>query len=83
MKKFGFEGTGYAAIEHQGQVYLGTNNGLFIQKNNNEGHPNLSYELVPGSEGLVNGISVVNDQLILNHHRGAFVVNGEGANTNS
>lgn len=69
----GLEGTGYGAVLHDGDVYLGTNNGLFkCSTNLNDAH----YQLLPGSEGQVYNISVLNDDLILNHHRGAFQVVG-------
>lgn len=72
----GLEGTGYAACKHEGQIYLGTNNGLFIQeKGNSQFHPG-KYALVPGSEGQVYNFSVVEEDLILNHDKGGFLIEG-------
>ena len=66
----GLEGTGYIAARFKGDVFLGTNNGLFIQNSEN-GITN--YKLVPGSEGQVYNLSVIDDMLIVNHHFGAFL----------
>lgn len=70
----GLEGTGYAAIKYNDRTYLGTSNGLFTQMLFGKDTPYLYYELVPESEGQVYNFSMVADELILNHHRGAFVI---------
>ena len=70
----GLEGTGYAACSFGDEVYLGTSNGLFVGKNNPDQGLSASYELLPGSEGQVYNFSIVSDDLILNHNRGAFQI---------
>ncbi len=70
-EQVGFEGTGYAAACWKGQTYLGTNNGLFVLEDDH-------YRLVEGSEGQVYNLSIIADRLILNHHRGAFLVSPQG-----
>ena len=44
----------------------------YAQKPNNA----LHYEFIEGSEGQVYNFSQIEDELILNHHKGAFTVNG-------
>ncbi len=67
----GLEGTGYVAQIYKGIVYLGTNNGLFKRSNDSR----ISrYELVPGSEGQVYNLSIVDGMLIINHHFGAYIL---------
>lgn len=72
----GIEGTGYAAIKFDNQIYLGTNNGVFIQKKSNENSFNNSFKLVPKSKGQVYNFSEIENELILNHHQGAFKLKG-------
>lgn len=72
----GIEGTGYAAIRHDNQIYLGTNNGVFIQKYEKNNQANYPFEIIPGSEGQVYNFSEVENELILNHDRGAFKLKG-------
>lgn len=68
----GIEGTGYAAIKFKNQIYLGTNNGAFIQKKESKDPEDYPFEFVKGSEGQVYNFSPVGNSLILNHDRGAF-----------
>lgn len=72
----GVEGTGYAAHSFEDQIYLGTNNGVFTQNyNDNFTYPS-KYKFVFGSEGQVWNFSQINDELFLNHNKGAFKING-------
>jgi len=76
-EEVGVEGTGYAAIRYDNEIYLGTNNGVFIQKKEKnilEGYP---FKIIAGSEGQVYNFSEVGNKLILNHDRGAFDLEGE------
>ena len=68
----GVEGTGYCATNFKGRTYLGTNNGVFYVNNSAN---NDKFKLLEGSEGQVWGFSKIHDELILNHNKGAFVVN--------
>ncbi len=75
-EELGVQGTGYAAKKFNDQVYLGTSNGLFTQKSSSEDFSGKGYEIFPGSEGQVYNFSEVGNDLILNHHRGSFKING-------
>ncbi len=67
-ENLGLEGTGYAALTYNGVIFLGTSSGLFSL------NENKLYQLINQTEGLVNNISVVNGNLILSHHEGAFLI---------
>jgi len=67
------KGVGYAASYHQGRLYLGTSNGLYrhsVQTAENQ------FELIKGSEGQVWRLDTVFGQLLLGHHNGSYLVNG-------
>jgi len=73
-EEVGLEGTGYAACKFKDIVYLGTNNGLFVKKKNDNYHAGGKYEIIRGSEGQVYNFSIIGDELILNHNKGAFQI---------
>ena len=75
-EEVGVEGTGYAAYKYNDQIHLGTNNGVFIQKETGSNLQRYPFQLLTGSEGQVYNFSEVENRLILNHHRGAFELNG-------
>ncbi len=67
------EGTAYAMQEFEGNLYCGTNNGLFVMASNmSAGQRN--FELIPGTEGQVWSLQVIRGALIMGHHEGAFLV---------
>lgn len=70
------EGAGYTAQIHQDKLYLGTNNGLYSipwNQHNDPLHPK-SFSLVNNTKGQTWGLDVIDDQLILSHSDGAFIV---------
>ena len=72
-------GTGYCSQVFNGNIYLGTNQGLFVKTfryfNENTGE----FKLVKNTAGQVWSLSVFNNQLICSHNLGAFLVNGNVA----
>jgi len=77
-------GSGYSSIVFKDQLYLGTSNGLYKVKLDNG--RDLSYiksklELVNNTEGEVWNLSIVNDQLLMGHHTGAFLIKNNEAST--
>lgn len=72
----GIEGTGYAAFKYGNKIYLGTNNGLFVQDASGKDLFKNKYELIPGSEGQVYNLSLIDNELILSHNNGAFQIEG-------
>jgi len=72
--------TGYCCVIHDDILYLGTNQGLFA-KPFGPSSENYSekFEMVPGTEGQVWSLKVLNDQLLCGHNLGTFVVEGTKA----
>lgn len=69
-------GTGYSAVLMDGQFYLGTNQGLYRtdweQMNNNTEYYN--FDLLPGSEGQVWTMKMIDNRLLIGHDRGLFIL---------
>lgn len=70
-------GSGYTALIHDNQLYLGTTNGLFTTPIQNL--QDLSFSLgnfipVQNTEGQTWNLSLIKDQVLLGHHEGAFEI---------
>ncbi len=76
-EEVGIEGTGYAAHNFENTVYLGTNNGVFVQNSTEKVLLPAKYQLIPGSEGQVYNFSQIDNELILNQHNGAFTMDNQ------
>jgi len=74
-EEVGLPGTGYAALQTNGKLYLGTNNGLYISKGNNPP------QLIEGSEGQVYNIQLINKDLLIGHNNGAFVLKSSNSHS--
>ena len=72
MDKDGSLGSVYTSAIYNDRLYLGTNQGLFSKALNSEEEP----VFIPGTQGQVWNLSVVNNVLFCGHHRGTFLVNG-------
>jgi DNA-binding CsgD family transcriptional regulator len=74
-------GTVYASEIWQGNVYLGTENGLYYIdiKNLKSPFKKNAFTLVPGSEGQVWGLDTIMGDLIMSHNDGAFVIKQQKA----
>ncbi len=68
-------GTVYTAAVHKGQLYIGTNQGVFKMLYPS---PQISppFSLVEGSQGQVWQLQVFDNQLICGHNSGTFIVEG-------
>ncbi len=71
-------GAGYASVIHDGRIYLGTNQGLYVSKWNNNGSGN-NFAMIPGTYGQVWYLGVHNGVLICGHNNGTYVITGEKA----
>lgn len=76
-------GAGYTAAIFNKSLYLGTSNGLFNVLLDD--HKDLSFskgifEPVQNTKGQTWGLAEINNQLLMGHHEGAFVIKGNGAN---
>lgn len=73
-------GTGYCAVIHNNLLYLGTNQGLFTKKFSTFGEDNTeAFKIIPGTEGQVWSLQVLNGQLLCGHNLGTFAINGRDA----
>ena len=68
---------GYSATLFDNQLYVGTGIGLYtipIQPNSDLDGMKGSFELVKNSKGLIWGLSVVNNQLLMGRNDGAYII---------
>jgi cell division protein FtsL len=71
---------GYSAAIYNNRLYLGTGIGLYnilLQPDNDLGGIQRNFNPVKNSNGLVWGLSVVNDQLLMGKNDGAYIVNSD------
>lgn len=70
------EGTAYTASIFKNKLYLGTTDGLYQKDWQTYYHPlkQRNFQLLEKSEGQVWGINQVDEQLIMCHHTGGFVL---------
>ena len=66
----GVLGTVYASKLHKGYLYVGTNQGLFFKKDNNDD----SFSLIPNTAGQVWSLDEINGTLFCGHNNGSFIV---------
>lgn len=69
----GLTGTGYHANYEQGKLYLGTNNGVYVQQSPEVGSSNM--ELITNTNGQVYQIKSIQGKLLVAHNDGAFLIN--------
>jgi ligand-binding sensor domain-containing protein/DNA-binding CsgD family transcriptional regulator len=75
-------GSGYSSTVFKNQLYLGTSNGLYkvtLDKGQDLSFIKSKLQLVNNTEGEVRNLSIVNDQLLMGHHTGAYLVNNNDA----
>ncbi len=72
-------GSGYTAIINNNKLFIGTSNGLFsVQLEASKKDISFSrgnFSIVNGTYGQNWGLASINNQLLLGHHEGAFVIN--------
>ena len=68
-------GAVYSAVIFKDKFYLGTNQGLYCKK---VGDPDMSYTLVPQSQGQVWNCRVINNTLFIGHNNGTYIVADQG-----
>jgi ligand-binding sensor domain-containing protein/DNA-binding CsgD family transcriptional regulator len=71
-------GAGYASIIHNGKIYLGTNQGLYVREWP-EKESGGDFRMIPGTYGQVWYLGVHNGVLLCGHNNGTFEVEGEKA----
>ncbi|MDZ7806646.1 MAG: LuxR C-terminal-related transcriptional regulator [Gracilimonas sp.] len=76
-------GTGYTAVLRDDQFYLGTNQGLYTAawENLNDSQADFNkFRLIPGSEGQVWSLDIIEDKVWVGHDRGLFTLENGGLN---
>ena len=68
-------GTVYSSAIFNKQIYLGTNQGLFVSPwNGVNAHYSFNFRLLPNTSGQVWKLAVINDQLLIGHNDGTFAI---------
>lgn len=75
--KTGQFGTVYSSIIFNNKIYLGTNQGLFYSDWSPNTALNFNFKLIPGSQGQVWELNIVDTELICGHNSGTFKVLGD------
>ncbi|MEI7735852.1 MAG: triple tyrosine motif-containing protein [Ferruginibacter sp.] len=76
------DGSGYTAIIHDNNLYIGTSGGLFnvpLQVVKDLSFSKGIFSAVSNTSGQTWGLADINGQLLLGHHDGTFVVNNNAA----
>ncbi|MEO0007020.1 MAG: hypothetical protein RJA20_1216 [Bacteroidota bacterium] len=75
------QGTGYTAEIFDDNIYFGTNTGLFDTKWKKYYQPEekMAFKRVNGADGQVWNLNLMDDQLLMGHHEGAFNIEGMNA----
>jgi DNA-binding CsgD family transcriptional regulator len=76
------DGSGYSVLIHDGHLYMGTSNGLYqvpLQPVKDLSFSKGNFSLVKGTSGQTWSLAEINDKLLLGHHEGAFLVQGNEA----
>ncbi len=76
------DGSGYTAMIHQDKLYTGTSAGLYsvpLQAVQDLSFSKGLFTQVSNTAGQVWGLGIVNNQLLLGHHDGAFVIESNTA----
>ncbi len=77
------ENSGYATIIHNNEMFIGTSGGLYSTPLNNIADLSFSkgnFSEIANTSGQVWGLAEINNQLLLGHHEGAFIINHHQAN---
>ena len=77
IDKTGVEGTVYTACKYAGNLYLGTNQGLFVKpwQAITDFSSTQNFKIIEGSQGQVWDLNVFDGQILCGHNEGCFVVN--------
>jgi len=80
QSELGVNGTGYAAKIYNGDLYLGTNQGLYRKpwRPNESTGQNIPFSLLPNTKGQIWGLNRIDESLIVGRHSGADIITAEG-----
>jgi len=71
-------GAGYATVIHDGNIYLGTNQGLYVKSWGRVGVEE-DFRMIEGTDGQVWHLSVHRGVLLCGHNKGTFIIDGDRA----
>lgn len=73
-------GTIYTVIPQKGKLFLGTNHGLYVTSilKSNEDYSFNEIKLIPGTQGQVWTLEQYEDQILLGHNEGTYLLDGSG-----
>jgi AraC family transcriptional regulator, chitin signaling transcriptional activator len=71
----GFLGTVYTSVLYEGNIYVGTNQGLFCKPYNSD----ADFTFVPGTKGQVWSLFIYDNTLFCGHDYGTFIIKGYSA----
>ena len=71
-------GAGYAAIIHDGNIYLGTNQGLYVKSWGSMGEDD-DFRMIGGTDGQVWHLSIHRGILLCGHNKGTFIIEDDRA----
>ncbi|MFZ4770916.1 MAG: hypothetical protein ACOYLO_12115, partial [Ferruginibacter sp.] len=78
------DGSGYTAIIHNTRLFVGTSNGLYsvlLQQMKDHSFSKGNFMPVNNTKGQVWCLANINNQLLMGHHDGAFIINDLTAQT--
>ncbi len=75
VKKDNFWGTIYASTIFKNNLFIGTNQGLYVKKMGN----NNDFEFVKNTQGQVWNLDIIDETLFCSHDSGTFIINDENA----
>lgn len=70
VDKLGNLGLVYAALNHEGHLYLGTNQGLFYRETASQDN----FSLIDGTEGQVWNLQLLDSTIFCGHNNGTFII---------
>jgi DNA-binding CsgD family transcriptional regulator len=71
----GVIGSVYAAVQKDGYLYVGTNQGLYYRN----GKKSREFQLIQGTQGQVWSLNLIGNTMFCGHHSGTFLVQGSTA----
>ncbi len=82
INPFLLDASGYTAMLYQNKLWLGTSNGLYHVNLENQGDLSFTrgqFSAVKNTKGQTWGLAKINNQLLLGHHEGAFLIQNNQA----
>lgn len=76
------DGAGYAMAIHKNELYIGTSNGLFsapLKDSRDKSYTLANFNKIPGTDGQVWSLSEYDNELLMGHHEGGFVIKNNNA----